>query len=106
MSVSNQPYSEQYRIAAREWVQLEAAATMLENGKSAFVAQQIANSTGKSEAEKERKVKASKAYSDYIKTMSNARKAANQQKVEVDYIKMKSWENQAAEATKRAEMKL
>jgi len=103
---SNQPFSEQYRLAAVDWVRLEAAATMLENGKSAFTAQQIAKTTGKSEAEKERKVKASEAFSNYIKNMTNARAAANEAKVEVDYIKMKSWEHQAQDATRRAEMKM
>jgi hypothetical protein len=36
------PISEQYRLAALDWVQLDAAARMLEEGKTTYLAQQKA----------------------------------------------------------------
>jgi hypothetical protein len=35
------PVSELYRLAAIEWVAMDAAARLLDEGKSAYIAQQI-----------------------------------------------------------------
>jgi hypothetical protein len=39
--MSNEPISEQYRIVAKRWVDAEAAASMLEDTKSAVLSQQM-----------------------------------------------------------------
>lgn len=100
------PISEQYRLAALEWVQLDAAARMLDEGKSAYIAQQINLQGDMSHAKADRIVRSSKAYSDYIKNMVNAKTSANKAKVELEYIRMKHMENTSAEANARSERKL
>lgn len=100
------PYSEQYRLAALEWVSMDAAARMLEEGKSAFVAQRK-NALGDiSDAKAERAVKGSAEYSDYVKKMVSAKTAANRQKIEVEFLRMRFMENNSAEATQRAERRM
>lgn len=100
------PISEQYRLAAVEWVNMDAAARMLEEGKSAFVAQRKNALGDMSDAKAERTVRGSQEYADYVKKMVNAKTAANRQKVEVEFIRMKFMENNSAEATQRAERRM
>lgn len=103
---SNEPYSEQLRMKGLEWVEADAAARLLEEGKSAYLAQRM-NALGDipvSKAEKE--VKGSADWSDYIKKLASTRTRANRLKVELEYIKMKHWEDQNANATRRAEMRM
>jgi hypothetical protein len=100
------PISEQYRLAALEWVQMDAAARMLEEGKTTYLAQQKALLGDVTDAKAEKTVKASPQWADYIKKMVNAKTAANRQRVELDYLKMRHMENTSAEANSRAERKL
>lgn len=103
---NDEPISEQYRIAARDWVAMDAAARMLEEGKSAFIAQQIDKLGDMPHAKADRQVRASKQYADYIKNMVNAKTTANHQKVELDYLKMRHMERTSEEANARSERKL
>ena len=103
---NDEPISEQYRLAARDWVDMDAAARMLEEGKSAYIAQQIDKLGDMPHAKADRMVRAGKPYSDYIKNMVNAKTAANRQKVELDYLRMRHMENVSAEANVRSERKL
>jgi hypothetical protein len=100
------PISEQYRLAALDWVQMDAAARMLEEGKTTFLAQRKAALGDMPDSKAEKTVKASPEWSDYIKKMVNAKTAANRQKVELDYLKMRHMETTSAEATQRAERRL
>jgi hypothetical protein len=100
------PISEQYRLAAMDWVAMDAAARMLEEGKSAYIAQQIDKLGDMAHAKAERIVKASPDYADYIKKMVNAKTAANRQKVELDFLKMRHMERNSEEANARSERKL
>lgn len=103
---NDNPISEQYRIAALDWVQMDAASRLLEEGKSAFIAQQIDKMGDMPHAKADRMVRASKQYADYIKNMVNAKTAANRQKIELDYLKMRHMENVSSEANARSERKL
>lgn len=100
------PVSEQYRLAAIEWVRIDAAARMLEEGKTTFLAQRKAVLGDIADAKAERTVKASAEWSDFIKKMVNARTSANQQKVELDFLRMRHMERNSEEATLRAERRL
>ena len=100
------PVSEQYRLAAQEWVAMDAAARMLEEGKTTYLAQQKAALGDMPDSKAERIVKSSPQWADYIKKMVNAKTAANRQKVELDYLKMRHMENTSAEANARSERKL
>lgn len=104
--MSNLPLSEQFRIVAKKWVDAEAAATILEDTKSAVLAERITALGDMAVNRAEATVKASPEWREHITAIVNARKEANQLKVQMEYIRMRSGEWQSAEATKRAEMKL
>lgn len=105
-SSSNQPISEQYRVAAKDWVDKDDAARLLEETKTAVLSQKMKALGDVPVAHAERDVKASQEWHDWIKDMVEARTAANLAKVKLEYIKMKASEHMSAEANKRAEMKL
>lgn len=100
------PVSEQFRITAKQWVELDRAATMLEETKSAVLSQKM-NALGDIPvSHAERTVKASPEWSDFIKTMVDARTQANLKKVQMEYLRMKFQEWNSENANRRAEMKL
>lgn len=104
--MDNQPWSEQYRIAGRKWVELDAAATLLEECKSAVLAQRMATLGDVPVTHAERTVKASREWEDFVTKMVKAREQANLAKVELEFIRMKAWEENSENANKRAEMRL
>ena len=103
---SNLPLSEQFRIIAKKWVEADAAASILEESKSAFLSRMMADMGDMPVSKAEMNVKASKSWSDYIDEMVEARKQAALLKVQLEYIRMQFSEWQSHEATRRAEMKL
>lgn len=98
--------SEQYRLAAKQWVELEGAASLLEETKSAVLAQWMKALGDVPVSHAEREVKASPEWADFIKKMVDARTAANLAKVKMEFIRMRSMEWQAENANRRAEMRL
>lgn len=103
---SNQPLSEQYRAAAKSWVDRDAAANLLEELKSATLSERMAALGDIPVAHAERTVKSSPEWRDYIEKMVAARRDANLAKVRLEYIRMKHSEWISTDATRRAEMKL
>jgi hypothetical protein len=103
---SNLPWSEQFRIAAKRWVHADSAARMLEETKSAVLAQRIAALGDMPVSRAETEVKASPEWADFIKQMVEARTQANLEKVKMEFVRMKFAEFQSAEASARAEMRL
>ncbi len=106
MTLSNEPFSEQYRLAALEWVRLDAAATILEESKSAVLSQEMKKLGDIPASHAERDVKASERWREYIEEMVTARQLANEARVEAKFIDMKYWENNNLEANRRREMGL
>ena len=104
--ISNQPLSEQYRLKALEWADLDNAARMLDEGKTTFLAQRKAAMGDVPDSHAEKAVKASPEWSDYIKKMVRAKTLANKAKIELEYIRMRFSEWQSAEANQRIERKL
>lgn len=104
--MSNQPISEQYRITAKEWVEADAAASLLEETKSAVLSQRMAALGAGPVSKAEMTVKASPEWEEHVTKMVDARKQANFLKVKLEWLRMKFSEVQSSEATKRAEMKL
>ena len=102
----NQPWSEQYRVVAKLWVDADAAANLLEETKSAVLARLMAKEGDMPVSRAEMNVKASKEWSDFLSSMIDARKQATFLKVKVEYIRMKFMEWNSENATRRAEMKL
>jgi hypothetical protein len=101
-----QPLSERYRLAALDWVDKDAAARLLEETKTAVLSQRKSALGEMADARAERLVKATPEWDAWIKRMVDARTVANRAKVNMEYLRMKFAEQQSAEATARAEMKL
>lgn len=102
----NLPFSDQFRTAAEDWADKEAAASLLEEAKSAFLAKRMADLGDIAVNKAERDVKASPEWTFYIETMCKARQTANTAKVQMEYCRMRfnEWNNE--QANKRAEMRL
>ncbi len=102
----NQPWSEQYRVVAKSWVDADAAANLLEETKSAVLARLMAQQGDVAVNRAELNVKSGKDWNDFLASMVEARKQATFLKVKMEYIRMKFMEWQSENATKRAEMRL
>ena len=95
--------SEEIRLAGLAWVELDAAARMLEEGKTAFLAQQISRQGDMAYNQAERTVKASQEWSDYIENMVRAKTAANRARIDYEFAKNRFAEWNNAQANERAE---
>jgi hypothetical protein len=98
--------SEVFRRSAKEWVDLDNAARMLEEGKSAFLSQRMLDLGDIPVSKAELQVKASDVWQGYIDSMVKARTESNLAKVKLEYIRMRFQERMSTEATARAERKL
>lgn len=98
--------SEQFRLAAKDWVEKDSAANLLEETKSAVLAQRMAELGDMPVSRAEMTVKASAEWREFIEAMVNARKDANMARVKVDWMRMRHSEWQSAEANARAERKM
>lgn len=104
--MTNAPLSEQFRLCAKDWVTADAAATLLEETKSAVLSQKMVALGDMPVSRSEMQVKASDEWKDHVEKMVSAREKANLLKVKMEWLRMKFSEWQSAEATKRAEMRL
>ena len=87
---SNQPMSEQFRICAKAWADAEAAASLLEESKSAVLAQRMAALGDVPINRAERDVKSSEEWGDYIKRRCAMRgPAPTSPRSSCEYIRMK-----------------
>ena len=100
------PISEQYRLVSKEWVDAEAAASMLEECKTPTMAQRMAELGDIPVNRAETTVKASPEWHEYIRSMVEARKRANLLKCKLEYVRMRFSEQQSHEATARSERRL
>lgn len=101
MTRDNRPLSEQLYEAGMAYADAYAAAQLLEEGKSAFLAQRMKAEGDIPVSKAELLVKASEEYSSYIKSMVKARQNANRLKVRLDYLKARMTEWQSQEANHR-----
>jgi hypothetical protein len=106
MPERDRPISEEYRIAAKEWVGLDGAARLLEETKTAVLSQRMKMQGSMPVSKAELIVKASEEWEDYIKRMVEARTAANLAKVKVEWIKMRMQEWISGDANLRNERKM
>lgn len=103
---SNLPWSEQFRVVAKQWVDADAAATILEDTKGAVMAERMLAMGEMAVNKAEALVKASPDWKRHVEAIVNARRAANRLKVQMEYLRMKFSEWQSHEATKRTEARL
>lgn len=104
--MSNLPISEQYRLTAKEWVEADAAANLLEETKSAVLSQHMAAMGDMPVSKAELAVKSTANWHTYLSEMVEARKRANLLKVKMEWLRMRFMEWNSENATRRAEMKL
>ena len=102
----NRPWSEIYRDAGEDWADKEAAAQLLEDTKSAYMAQWCAEQGDIPVNRAEQIVKSSPRWTAHVTQIVEARKEANKAKVRLESIKMRAMESQARDANYRAEMRL
>lgn len=106
MEGENRPYSEIYRVAGEEWADFEAAAQLLEDSKSAVMAQWQTELGDIPVNRAEQMVKSSARWRAYIQDAVDARKRANKAKVYLESVKMRAMEIHAVEANQRTELKI
>jgi len=102
----NMPLSEQWYHAARTWAALQAAADMLEDGKSAYLSQKMAALGDMPVSKAELAVKSSAEWSDYIKKSVRAREQSNLAKIEAEFLKIRFSESMSIDANHRQELRM
>ncbi len=103
---SNEPLSAQWYEAATRWVEAESAADLLDQTKSAVLAQMMARCQEKSVAAKELIVKAGSEWFNHVNKIAAARREANLLKVRAEYLKMLYWDQSSQAATERAHSRM
>lgn len=99
--------TERYRKVAKEFAELNSAASLMEESKSLCLAERMNMlDDDLSIAKREMMVKASPEWKDYIKSMVDLRTQANLKKAELEWIKMRFQEMMSEQATLRAETRL
>lgn len=106
MVEDNRPLSEIYLEAAEDWVDKEAAAQLLEDTKSAVMAQRQLALGDIPVNRAEQIVKASPEHYADIERIVEARRVANLAKANLEYIRMLHMERTNEEANHRAGMRL
>lgn len=98
--------SERYHIAAIEWADADAAASLLEETKSAVLSDMVTEMLSKNISmavnRAEALVKSSSRWRAFVTDMVELRRKANMAKVEMEYIRMRHSEEMSQEATHRA----
>lgn len=102
----NEPWSEQYRLAAETWADKESAAQLLEDMKSVVMAQKQASMGDIPVNRAEQAVKSSPTWQEYVENCVKARKEANMAKAQIEYLRMKFQEWSNSEANARAERRI
>jgi len=100
------PFSEEFRLAGLDWAEREYAAQLLEETKSAIMAQKQAMMGDIAVNKAEQIVKGSRDWHDYLLKIVQARKDANLAKIKMDAAKLRFYEMQSREANARTEAKL
>ncbi len=98
--------SEQFRLLAKDYVDKESAASLLEELKSATLSQRMTELGDMPVSRAEMTVKASQEWREFIEAMVTARKAANEAKLKLEWIRLRHSERMSEEANARAERKL
>ena len=100
------PLSEQFRLVAKKWVDADAAASLLEETKSAVLSRMMVSLGDMAVNRAELTVKSSEDWMEFITKMVKAREQAALLKVQLEYIRMRFNEWQSHAANRIAEMKL
>lgn len=103
---SNLPLSEEYSRLAEEWVDLNSAASLLEDCAGAVFSQIALKQEASSNARAELLAKGSIEWSEYQTKKVEARKKANYAKIQMEVLRMRFWEQQSSSANNRIQSRL
>ena len=106
MPERERPISEQFRVVAKQWVDDDKAANILEESKSAVLSQMMLKEGDIPVSKAEMRVKGSAEWQDYLDKMVNARADANLRKLHMDYLRMKEREADREDWNARSERKM
>lgn len=102
----NLAWSEKYRLAGEDWSDKDAAANLLEDLKSAMMAQWQTELGDIPVNRAEQIVKASARWIKYVTDAVEARRVANWALVNRKTIEMRAMEQHSVEANQRTELKV
>lgn len=99
---------EEWRLSALEYVRLEDVASRLEEGRSTLLARLTMRyvEAGYPVTKAKDMARIDGEYEEYVVAMHDARKAANEARIERDNRDRVYWTHATAEANQRAEMRL
>lgn len=103
MPERERPISEQFRIVARQWVEADKAANILEECKSAVLSKLMMAKGDVAVSKAEMLSKASDEWAEHLNLMVQARADANLKKVQMEFIRMQFSEWQSNDANARRE---
>ncbi len=103
---NEESWADKYRRLGEDWADKEAAAQLLEDTKSAVMAQRQAALGDMPVNRAEQVVKASSDWYEHVTKIVEARKAANLAKVQLEAIKIQYNEWNNAEANARTEKRM
>lgn len=107
---SNLPWSEQFRIVSKSWVDADEAASLMEETKSIIFSemtnQLLVKDISLAHNRAETIIKSSPEWKEFVEKMVKLRSRANLLKAQMEYLRMRFSEQQSHEATARAEMNL
>jgi hypothetical protein len=105
-ALDNRPLSEIFREAGESWAEKEFAAQLLEDTKSAVMAQRQTELGDIPVNRAEQIVKASPEWVEHIEKIAVARCEANMAKINMEVVRMKYGEWNSREANVRQELKM
>lgn len=99
---------EQWRLAAMEWARAEDIASRMEEGRRVVMDQITLElvKAGDSVAKAEKVARTSERFLKYLKSMHDARKVANELRIQKENADRAYWEQVSVEAQSRAEMRM
>lgn len=98
--------TERFRVTAKKWQELDAAASLLEELKSANLSQMMSALGDIPVSRAEMEAKASDEWANYVRQMVETRSRANLEKVQMEWLRMRFQEQMSREASARAESRL
>jgi hypothetical protein len=104
--LDNRPHSQRYREAGDNWAELEKAAQILEDTKSAVMAQRQSMLGDIPVNRAEQIVKSDPWWMDHLTKIVEARYKANKGKINLEVVKMEYYEHNNSEANQRVEIRM
>lgn len=99
-------WAEQYRLLGEDWVDKDAAASLLEETKTTFLNRRKSDLGDIADNKAERIVKSSPEWEDYVTKMVEARRIANLAKIHLEVVRMRYFKEQGENANARTEMRM